>query len=122
MEQARKLVTRKQLYEQVWSTPVSILAKSYGLSDVGLAKICKKHDIPRPSLGYWAKKQHGQTPAVVSLPDPARNPEIEIRAHEHPDTDPAVSKELEKAKVEEPIPVPESLRGKRRASHCQRRR
>jgi hypothetical protein len=47
---------REQLYEEVWSEPVIVVAKRYGLSDVGLAKICKKLDIPRPGLGYWAKK------------------------------------------------------------------
>jgi len=53
-------VTRKQLYEQVWSISMVQLAKRYGLSDVGLAKICKKNNIPRPGLGYWAKKQAGK--------------------------------------------------------------
>jgi hypothetical protein len=43
----------------VWKTPITRLAKEYGLSDVGLAKICKKHDIPRPPRGYWAKKEGG---------------------------------------------------------------
>ncbi len=40
----RKL-SRQQLYEQVWSVPASRLATEFGLSDVGLAKLCKRHDI-----------------------------------------------------------------------------
>jgi len=28
-----------------------------GISDIGLAKICKRHNIPRPGLGYWGKEQ-----------------------------------------------------------------
>jgi hypothetical protein len=51
---------REQLYEEVWSEPVIALAKKYGLSDVGLAKICKKLNIPRPGPGYWAKKAAGR--------------------------------------------------------------
>jgi hypothetical protein len=51
---------RDQLYEEVWSEPVMAVAKKYGLSDVGLAKICKKLDIPRPGSGYWAKKAVGK--------------------------------------------------------------
>ena len=47
---------RERLYEEVWSEPVLAVAKKYGLSDVGLAKICKKLNVPRPGLGYWAKK------------------------------------------------------------------
>jgi hypothetical protein len=45
-------LTREQLYEKVWSQSVSSLAKEMGISDVGLAKICKRHNIPRPGLGY----------------------------------------------------------------------
>lgn len=46
---------REDLYEEVWSVPMSSLAKKYSLSDVGLAKICKKLKIPVPGRGYWAK-------------------------------------------------------------------
>jgi len=53
-------LSRDELYEQVWSTPMVRLAKEYGLSDVGLAKVCKKHNIPKPPVGYWAKVQAGR--------------------------------------------------------------
>ena len=53
-------VSRQDLYSQVWSTPMRTQAPKYGLSDVGLAKICKRHRIPRPGLGYWAKKEVGR--------------------------------------------------------------
>lgn len=36
------------------------LAAEFGLSDVGLAKICKRHKIPRPSRGHWAKIERGK--------------------------------------------------------------
>ena len=41
-------MSRQELYKKVWSTPVVKLAKQFGLSDVGLAKICKRHNVPRP--------------------------------------------------------------------------
>ena len=63
----RKL-SRQQLYEQVWSVSASRLATEFGLSDVGLAKLCKRHDIPRPPRGYWAKKEVGKAPAQTPLP------------------------------------------------------
>lgn len=69
-------VSRRQLYEEVWSTPMSQLCKKYGLSDVGMAKVCRKHDIPRPPRGYWAQRQCGQTPARAPLPNPDRDCEI----------------------------------------------
>ena len=55
-------LTRQELYDQVWSTPMRKLATLYGLSDVGLAKICESHNIPRPPRGYWAKKEFGKAP------------------------------------------------------------
>ncbi len=51
--------TRVELYEKVWSKSMSSLAKEWGISDVGLAKICKPYNIPRPDLGYQARKQAG---------------------------------------------------------------
>jgi len=62
------ILSREELYEQVWSTPMVRLAKEYGLSDVGLAKICKKHQIPRPRVGYWAKVQLGRKVSRPPLP------------------------------------------------------
>ena len=53
-------LTREELYDRVWATPIKTLAAEFGLSDVGLAKICKKHKIPRPSRGYWAKVANGK--------------------------------------------------------------
>ena len=61
-------LTRAELYEQVWTTPMRKLAPQYGLSDVGLAKICKRLGIPRPPVGYWAKKEVGKAPARPRLP------------------------------------------------------
>ena len=51
---------RDSLYEEVWATPMAKLAKQYGISDVGLAKVCRKLAIPVPGRGYWAKKEAGQ--------------------------------------------------------------
>jgi len=52
--------TRQELYELVWKTPMRRLARQFGLSDVGLAKTCQRHSIPKPPPGYWAKKKHGK--------------------------------------------------------------
>jgi hypothetical protein len=42
-------LTRQELYDLVWETPTRHLCKQFGLSDVGLAKTCKRLNIPRPS-------------------------------------------------------------------------
>ena len=74
---------REELYERVWTTPVHRLAKGFGYSDVGLAKLCRKHQIPTPGLGYWRRLELGHNPARTPLPTIEQpNPyriEVEIR-------------------------------------------
>jgi hypothetical protein len=60
--------TREQLYELVWQHPLLQLAQRYAMSDVGLAKLCARHDIPTPPRGYWAKIQAGTKPSRTRLP------------------------------------------------------
>ena len=72
---------RHGLYELVWSEPITRLAKKYGFSDVWLAKICKKYNIPRPGRGYWARKKAGERVPITRLPKPTDNPLIEIITH-----------------------------------------
>ncbi|MEO8401857.1 MAG: hypothetical protein ABI597_08705 [Gammaproteobacteria bacterium] len=38
-------LTREELYEEVWKRPLQQLAKDLWMSDVGLAKICRKNQI-----------------------------------------------------------------------------
>ena len=100
-------MTRLELYNLVWSQPTSQLSKALGYSDVGIAKICRKHRIPRPPRGYWAKKQAGQTPRQIPLPDPSNNSVIELRVHNMNQPEAP-----ERTKVDRPqIKVAESLRG-----------
>jgi|ERR1700733_2455617 len=51
---------REELYQKVWDRPVQKVAKEFGISDVGLAKVCKKLFVPIPGRGYWARKAAGQ--------------------------------------------------------------
>ena len=62
-------LSREDLYEKVGSEPTRTLALKYGLSDVGLAKICKNFKFPRPGLGFWAKKGHGKKVRKTPLRD-----------------------------------------------------
>lgn len=53
-------LSRRELYELVWSKPVEQAAKEFGISGRGLSKICERHRIPTPPRGYWAKLAAGQ--------------------------------------------------------------
>jgi len=53
-------ITREQLYDLVWSEPMRTLAKRIGISDVAIAKHCRKSDVPVPERGYWNKLQAGK--------------------------------------------------------------
>ena len=71
-----KSLSRQQLYELVWSEPVSKIAPRFQVSDVWLSKLCRKHDIPQPPRGYWAKLAAGKKvskfpllPRGIGMPD-----------------------------------------------------
>src|SRR5580704_12831117 len=58
---------RQELYEKVWQFPLRKLAVEYGISDVGLAKVCRKLEIPLPGLGHWTRIACGHTIARPPL-------------------------------------------------------
>jgi hypothetical protein len=51
---------REEIYKAIWLEPIQHVAKKYNLSDVGLAKVCRRLNIPRPGRGYWAIKAAGK--------------------------------------------------------------
>lgn len=61
-------MTREELYELVWSKPITKLAADLGMSDVGLSKLCRRHDVPTPPRGHWARREAGYTDPKVPLP------------------------------------------------------
>src|SRR5690606_8956991 len=60
--------TRQELYDLVWSTPMTALAPKFGISDVALRKRCQNHEIPTPGVGYWAQVAVGRPPERPRLP------------------------------------------------------
>jgi AcrR family transcriptional regulator len=61
-------LTRKQLYQRVWSKPLSVVAKEVSLSGNALAKICSRLLVPYPSRGHWAKVNVGKVSPQPPLP------------------------------------------------------
>lgn len=67
-----RILLRDELFDMVWSEPISKVGPKLGVSDVAIAKICRKLDIPRPPRGYWARLQHGYPVEKPSLPNPKK--------------------------------------------------
>ena len=103
-------ITRETLYESVWNEPMRKVAERYGISDVALAKTCRRHSIPIPGRGYWQKLAAGRAPPRPPLPEadeefneihiyggsgreaetPVENEEIAHAVREHTPTAPVV--------------------------------
>jgi len=64
---------REKLYDEVWSMPMFVLAKQYGLSDETLGRRCRKLHLPLPAPGHWRRLESGSP--VQSRPP---LPEIQI--------------------------------------------
>jgi hypothetical protein len=62
------ILKREELYKVVWSEPVLQAAQRYSISNVALAKICRKLNVPRPGRGYWARKAAGHEVRLLPLP------------------------------------------------------
>lgn len=65
--QQSRVLTRESLFARIWETPITRLSKEYGLSDVGLAKLCRRMEIPRPPRGYWRQLEVGRAPGRPRL-------------------------------------------------------
>ncbi len=59
--------SREELFKKVWETPIMRLAQTIGVSDVALAKACRRAGIPLPGRGYWAKDERHRPP-MPTLP------------------------------------------------------
>lgn len=75
-------ISREELYRRVWETPVRTLAKEFDISDVGLAKTCRKLEIPLPPVGHWMKVQHGKVVKQPALP-PSDTTDVVIASQPH---------------------------------------
>ncbi|HVY32291.1 MAG TPA: cell envelope integrity protein TolA [Polyangiaceae bacterium] len=87
----RKTVTREELYEQVWTTPLLRLALQYGVSNVALGKTCKRLNIPTPGRGYWARIAAGEKLKRPPLPKASARQEW-VRLEQDPTVEPVETK------------------------------
>lgn len=98
----RKEISRQELYELVWSKPLTKLSREFGVSDSFLGRICRELRVPLPGMGYWRKVECGTAEQRPPLPEPDPGTENYFRVS---------STERFKPKDEgaPTIPVPEKL-------------
>jgi hypothetical protein len=94
-------ITRRAMYDLVWSKPMSKVAEDFGISDVALKKHCEKHRVPTPPRGYWAKKEAGKLVKQVRFVETADPMEerIVIRGGNYAALPEPVKKVLEEARA-----------------------
>lgn len=75
-------LSRRELYDLIWSEPSISIIKKYVISNDGLKKLLGEMKIPSPQPGYWMKLQFGKNVKKAILPEPfigKNEAEFEIR-------------------------------------------
>jgi hypothetical protein len=49
------ILSRKEIFDLVWSKPITSIIKEYSISSYELRKVCNRLSIPLPKAGYWEK-------------------------------------------------------------------
>lgn len=72
-QSSTRRIPRLELHDLVWSQPLGTVAAKFGLTANGLAKLCDRLEIPRPSRSYWSKApdQRGPRSPLPPAPDGA---------------------------------------------------
>jgi AcrR family transcriptional regulator len=61
-------MSRRALYNLVWSKPLAAVAAELSITRNGLAKICDRLLVPYPGRGYWSRSGVGRRSARTPLP------------------------------------------------------
>lgn len=79
------IVTRKELYDRVWTTPKAQLAKEFDTSPTCIRRACDSHDIPWPDKSHlMTAKRWGTaspTPPLPVFDDPSTDEVRLLRRH-----------------------------------------
>jgi hypothetical protein len=92
------------------------LAKEFGMSDVGLAKVCRKHNIPVPPVGYWRRKETGykvNRPVLPPAKDGREHLDLYIRERLRPEFEELARRVAPKITIASEISHPLVLRSEK---------
>lgn len=62
----------EELRTLIWSAPSTRVARDFGVSDVAVAKRCKRLGLTKPPRGFWAKVESGEIPHPCGNPPPTK--------------------------------------------------
>ena len=88
-------MTRAELYEQVWSEPIGKVAARFNLSGNGLAKICDRLSIPRPSRSHWTRSADKREERPALPPPPVGLSEAVALGSRQPRQSPGIRRRLD---------------------------
>src|SRR3546814_1395430 len=54
-------LSRRELFDRIWSTPMTTNAIELGASASALANLAKRLGLPMPRAGHWMKKEVGRS-------------------------------------------------------------
>lgn len=74
-----KSIKRSELHALVWEKPMTKAAAELGISDVGLAKACRRNGVPAPPRGHWAKLAAGKASPKIPLPRSDKDTVIQLQ-------------------------------------------
>lgn len=88
------VLTRQELYELVWSEPISGIMSKYKITENLIHKVCREMSVPLPGPGYWSKIRYGKTAEKVELPS-GYTGKNQVRLSAEDDTNPVFVKQKE---------------------------
>lgn len=107
------IIIRKDLYDLVWSSPISTISKKYIISYNELKKICTNMNIPLPKPGHWEKLRAGKIVKIEELTSFSGLQEVKLLLREEGDEDFLSPIDILKKNIESdptlPLTVPEKL-------------
>lgn len=61
-------ITRRELFDRIWSKPMTINAAELSVNASALATLARRLRLPLPQAGHWMKKEVGKEPPTPEYP------------------------------------------------------
>lgn len=101
------MISREELYQLVWSQPMTKVAEQFDVSGSYMARVCSILNVPRPERGYWAKLAVNKAP--IPLPLPEAQPGDQLYWSQDGEVRPPVkSKQLSQRAIKTKVRVPKA--------------